>query len=102
MATYTTLMRSIDQATNLVQSTAIPDPEKKQILSVLSEAKRPIDTDVWIWRSIIWALAIIAVVPVVAGVVSVAPPTFKDVLPLAAAAIGGLVGLLAPSPVKDR
>lgn len=100
MPQYAALMKSLDTATTLVSNSAMAEEDKSQILTAIKEAKRPLDTDVWIWRIIIIALALIAVVPCVSGVLVTPPTTFKDVLPLAAAALGGLVGLLAPSPVK--
>lgn len=96
------LLGKFDALSRFVKEAPLTEPQKTDLMAAIDEAKRPLDTDVWIWRLIIGALAVIAVVPCVWGAIGPTPATFKDVLPLAAAALGGLVGLLAPSPVKSK
>jgi hypothetical protein len=60
----------------------------------------PVRSDVWIYRLIVGALALVAVVSIVGGLVLAALGVEipAAIVGLGSAAIAGMVGLLAPSP----
>ena len=73
------------------------DPAK-----TLFELAGPLQTDVWIYRIVVGALAVALIVSGVGAIIlSLLAKTIPDVLvALGSAAIGALAGLLAPSPTS--
>lgn len=65
---------------------------------------RPIDTDVWIWRVLVTALSASMLLTLVSAAVLAiwrieVPQTITS---MGSMALGGVLGLLAPSPIKEK
>lgn len=84
----------VAKASAIIDGSMISDAEKIDLKSKITAAGGPLQTGVWIYRIVVLALGIaIVAVFVVDG------EQLKTVLPVSTAALAGLVGLLAPSPV---
>jgi hypothetical protein len=87
----------------------IPDPElQKELIDKIRDYKAgPIPDDKWVYRSVVWALGIVAILcvcftltVVLRNMDSAKPVEIPDIfLAIASAAVGALAGLLAPSPI---
>ena len=62
----------------------------------------PLESDVWIYRMVVGALGLVALISIIGAIVLVSlGKTSPDLLTaMGSAAVGALAGLLAPSPVK--
>lgn len=67
-------------------------------------AAMPLQTDVWIYRVIVFGLSLVTLSAVFAGVALAAydKPTPEGVIALGSTALGAIAGLLAPSPSRVR
>lgn len=72
-------------------------------------AAPPLETDVWIYRIVVGALAIVVIVAVIGALYLTAQSSTTyayavpdAVLALGSAAVGALAGLLAPSPTSKK
>ncbi|SEG18080.1 hypothetical protein SAMN05216403_1432 [Nitrosospira multiformis ATCC 25196] len=93
-------IQQLDRIRALVEESPIDAQEKKPILEKIEELKSPLETDKWIYRIVVSALsaAIILIFPLA---MFASEEFIKLLLPLSTAAVGGLVGLLAPSPGRQ-
>ena len=65
---------------------------------------RPLDTDVWIWRILIVALSVAILLTITSAAILAiwrieVPQTITS---MGSMALGGVLGLLAPSPMKGK
>jgi hypothetical protein len=83
----------------------IPDAPKRELIEQLEAIPRPLDTDPWIYRMVVFFLGLTVLVTVLGGIILTwvggASPNFQipqGVVAIGSAAVGALAGLLAPSP----
>lgn len=62
----------------------------------------PLETDVWIYRGVVFALGMTVIVAAIGAIYLAASslPTPEVLVALGSAAVGALAGLLAPSPAS--
>jgi len=93
----------LNRLSNLVSESTLTEAEKQPILKTIEDLRRPLDKDVWVYRIVVFFLGVAIVLPFLLVLMSPGnPETLKLVLPISTGAIGGLIGLLAPSPMHSR
>jgi uncharacterized integral membrane protein len=104
----------IDQAIGAINASALADPEKEKMRSVLhdigSTYERQLSTalqnDKWVYRWVVIFLGLAVLVTIVGSVIPVVLSPARGTFPqlpdglvaISSAAVGALAGLLAPSP----
>ncbi len=90
-----------------ILSTMHADPEFKRKMvedpeGTLQEIAMPLQTDVWIYRVVVIALALVALTAIASGVMLAMydKSTPEGVIALGSTALGAIAGLLAPSPSR--
>ncbi len=83
------------------------DPElQEQIradpVTAIANLATPLQTDVWIYRVVVGVLGLVALIAIIGSIQLANTPSGPPdaVIALGGAAVGGLTGLLAPSPVN--
>jgi hypothetical protein len=78
----------------------IDDPVK-----VIKKYKSPLDNDKWIYRSVVWVLGVAVILCIIfsfylssSATKDFAPDIPQFLIAIGSGALGGLTGLLAPSP----
>jgi len=74
------------------------NPQAEAVNPVKPQAVPQFTTDPWIYRIVVGVLGIAVVATVIGGLFTANMP--QGVLAIGSAAVGGLVGLLVPSPVS--
>ncbi len=77
---------------------------KENVVDTLKSMSAPLETDVWIYRMVIAAVGLVLLAGVI-GVIALSmedKPIPETLVALVSAALGGLTGLLAPSPRRKQ
>jgi hypothetical protein len=98
--------RSVDDVISTIRGKQdIPDAPKRELIEQLESVPRPLDTDPWIYRMVVFFLGLTVLVTVLGGIaltwVGGTSQNFQvpqGVVAIGSAAVGALAGLLAPSP----
>jgi hypothetical protein len=96
----------IDTIIESVRGTAaIPDAQKEDLIKKLESVPRPLDSDPWIYRMVVFFLGFCVIATVVGGIfLTYTGGTSQNfqipqgIVAIGSAAVGALAGLLAPSP----
>jgi hypothetical protein len=89
-----------------VAAAAVADPEFRKTLeddpvtTMQTLAAMPLQSDVWIYRVVVVALALVAMTAIAGGIglAVYGKTTPEGVIALGSTALGAIAGLLAPSP----
>lgn len=85
----------------VIANEQIPDPVKREIISLINNYDAPLMTDPWIYRIVVLSLGLTVLGTVLGGffLVSTSAAAMPEgLIALGSAAVGALAGLLAPSP----
>ena len=93
------------QLREILDTPNLPTEVRDKVKEVEEVVRKPLDTDVWIYRGVIFVLGAVVLVTVVGGIQLELISTSEEVktipqaiVSIGSAAIGALAGLLAPSP----
>lgn len=95
-----------DVIDNVARASDIPQPTKDAIVGKLRDVvSRPLETDKWIYRMVVFFLGAVVLVTVIGGIyltsVGGTSQNFQipqGIVAIGSAAVGALAGLLAPPP----
>ena len=93
------------QLRQVLETPDLPTEVRAKLEDVERVASKPLDTDVWIYRGVVFVLGAVVLVTVIGGIQLELVSTAQEVktipqaiVSIGSAAIGALAGLLAPSP----